>query len=310
MGFTEDLIESYIEKIDVVLNLDEKMGHGFSGVLVMIIMLVYMIWYRLLRKEDELRLPNGDNKSAYEPYEPWEMEAIKKENADIEDALRTKREDKRGGPKIEWIKLSDEKFGSKVVKIIQNGDLVKCKVDVEVQRTHDKHRGLQVRNFGKKGRGYAAGCDISPGTLLLDEEGFFAMGHQDKKLTAAVLTHPKLVEGLSTCSVKRCADKVSFLTDYTFAEWTDAWKKVQANKFCVSAPGEDATAGMIFLEASLFNHSCGPNACVEFPYPGRIQITACEDIAIGEEICIDYWPAGGNAGEAFKCQCEACSYSA
>lgn len=307
MSFTEDFVESYIEKIDVVLNLDEKLGHGFSGVLVMFIMLAYMIWYRLLRKEDEVRLPD-ETKSAYEPYEPWEMEAIKKDNVDFEHALRMKREDRHGRPKIEWIKLSDEHFDSKVLKGLQNGDLVKCKLDVEVQRTHEKHRGLQVRNFGTKGRGYAAGCEISPGTLLLDETGFFAMSTQDKKMTAAVLTSPELMEGLSTCSVKRCADKVSFLTDYTFEEWTGAWKKVQANKFCVRAPGGDAAAGMIFLEASLFNHSCGPNACVEFPFPGRIQVTACEDIQIGEEICIDYSPAGGSTGEAFICECDACSF--
>jgi len=49
-----------------------------------------------------------------------------------------------------------------------------------------------------------------------------------------------------------------------------AWKQVQANKFSVQIEEYEMAGGdMVFLEASMMNHSCGPNAAVEFPYPGR-----------------------------------------
>lgn len=117
----------------------------------------------------------------------------------------------------------------------------------------------------------------------------------------------ELVKDLRVCSVKRCSDRVSLLPEFSYTQWSDAWRKAQANKFVVKTPEGEGDAEMVFREASMFNHSCGPNAGIDFPLPGRIMVTAVEDICMGEEVCIDYWPGGGNPGEAFTCECDACN---
>jgi len=301
------LMEVYMDVCDSALHLDETQGRGFSGVVVMVGMLIWLIWYRLIRREDSGPAKPKEKKSAYEPYEPWELKEFEEERRQLEEALQVTRSDKRNGPKTTVVKLSDEEFDDKLIKALRDGDLTKCEPDIEMQRTFEKHRSIELRHYGRKGRGYAATADIGKDALLLDEGGVFALSSNTKKLVTAVLCCKQL-NALGVCNVKRCGDCISFLSDYTSDEWAEAWKKVVANKFCINAEGlpDEEMGEMIFAEASFFNHSCGPNAVVSFPYAGRIQIHACEDISMGEEVCIDYWPIGGEPGAAFQCECAAC----
>ena len=86
------------------------------------------------------------------------------------------------------------------------------------------------------------------GLALLDEKGVFARPPSNKRLTSAVLSLPVLGEALSTGSVLRCPDKVSFLTGHSYQAWAEAWRKVQANKFAVSVEGHPEAGGeMLFV---------------------------------------------------------------
>jgi len=165
-----------------------------------------------------------------------------------------------------------------------------------------------TRHFGTKGRGLAAAEDIPKDSLLLDEQGVFARPPSNKRLTSAVLSSTELSRELSVCGVHRCPDKVSFLTGHTYSEWSEAWRKVQANKFAVSVAGHPEAGGdMIFLRASLLNHSCGANSQVDFPYPGRIQVRSTAAIPQGQEITIDYWPGQVKPADVFRCACDCCT---
>ena len=58
--------------------------------------------------------------------------------------------------------------------------------------------------------------------------------------------------------------------------------------------------------ASLINHSCDPNLgawVIEGSFPPRIAFYATRDIAVKEELCIDYVPDGQEIQKVIICRC-------
>ena len=61
--------------------------------------------------------------------------------------------------------------------------------------------------------------------------------------------------------------------------------------FYISAP--------VMEPSDCFNHSCEPNAGLS----GQIGLIAMRDIAVGEEICLDYAMCDGSDYDVFECVC-------
>lgn len=76
----------------------------------------------------------------------------------------------------------------------------------------------------------------------------------------------------------------------------------------------------VYLLASLFNHSCGPNVDVTYPMNNSTaHFVAARDIAAGEQLCISYIDASMSVnarqqqldwGYGFRCRCETCTEEA
>lgn len=88
----------------------------------------------------------------------------------------------------------------------------------------------------------------------------------------------------------------------------------------VGAQQDGSLGTAVYLLASLFNHSCGPNVDVTYPMNNSTaHFVAARDIAAGEQLCISYIDASMSVkarqqqlewGYGFCCSCETCKEEA
>ncbi|KAG7001905.1 hypothetical protein G7Y79_00030g064380 [Physcia stellaris] len=186
-----------------------------------------------------------------------------------------------------------------------------------------------------KGRGYLARKKITRGTRILEESPFLWVRRSsngnnsvDKK-EAAVITR----------RLKRLPNDIKTLFSDLSPAGTDFFQRLERNAFELSgaehlttfATGifldfskagdlQPETSG-IFQYASLFNHSCIPNAHFTWnPYiglDGRLTVHAIRDIALGDEVVVNYRTSDSYEGRAarmrelrndygFDCTCPIC----
>lgn len=96
----------------------------------------------------------------------------------------------------------------------------------------------------------------------------------------------------------------------------DLLNRTLRNSFAISDQFNDEMARGIFPSASIFNHSCRPNAWAYFDNKMSIRITAIRSIKKGDEICVSY-TNGFDAPQTrrielrrsfgFWCECSLCA---
>jgi len=100
------------------------------------------------------------------------------------------------------------------------------------------------------------------------------------------------------------------------SEVKDTLYRTLRNSFAITDRYNDEMGRAVYPSASLFNHSCSPNAWAYFDNL-TIRIIALAPIGIGEEICISYLNGTQMDGAlrraelrtsfGFSCKCELCS---
>eukprot|EP00755_Sulcionema_specki_P036619 Sspe_Gene.107291::Locus_85396_Transcript_1_1_Confidence_1.000_Length_1283::g.107291::m.107291/K11426/SMYD; SET and MYND domain-containing protein len=94
----------------------------------------------------------------------------------------------------------------------------------------------------------------------------------------------------------------------------EALCKTRVNSFAVGGVERKVGDGL-YLTASVFNHSCSPNALATFTGPS-LRVVAVGNIAVGDEVCIAYTDLGQGtparradllAGHHFVCCCDRCA---
>ncbi len=216
--------------------------------------------------------------------------------------------------------------------------LTECTRDAE--QLHDvsdyRNKLMQQKEIAGKGRGLVATEDLPKGTLLLVEKAaaivfpsscmakrkspgeLLSAQLHDLIKSARTAKERKLVSGLqelSTGETKK-SESVSMETDLSLFlrkllivngfGWSDACK---AN---VSQRPTDHGFGL-WLQASMFNHSCIPNALYGF-LGNVLVVRLARDVVKDEEICIAYCSCHDSLEErnaklqrrGFQCVCELC----
>jgi uncharacterized protein len=80
--------------------------------------------------------------------------------------------------------------------------------------------------------------------------------------------------------------------DPTMANFTQQVLQIEDDFYLMTPSMEDADC---------FNHSCDPNVGLS----GQIGLIAMRDIAVGEEVCLDYAMCDGSNYDEFNCSCGA-----
>jgi len=268
-----------------------------SVLITVLIGLATLLWW--------LKRPGGPTEppQATLPYTVAEQRAIDDERKDMTTELERLQEE--SGLRA-TIRLSHPSFDQEASRLLQSGHEVLVDYDIKSRKLHSVNPLLEVKEFNHKGRGYVAKEYIPQGTLLLDETGLRLRASNTKQQVAAVVLDKELFDFLSPCGLKRCAHKVPFVSSIKWEDWMRGWQLCAANMFAsLDLPGSQGLVS-IFREASLFNHSCVPNAWFAIAANGRIHVVSERDIKPGEEVCIDYWPTGGGPQGMFECQCKKC----
>lgn len=100
--------------------------------------------------------------------------------------------------------------------------------------------------------------------------------------------------------------------------------QVRSNSFAIQSRTDDATlvkqqnlGTAVYLNASMFNHACNPNAVVMFSPESALSVRTTHSIPSGSEISISYGPLAVRQSTEqrqlelqkkyhFQCQCDAC----
>jgi len=95
----------------------------------------------------------------------------------------------------------------------------------------------------------------------------------------------------------------------------DVVLKTRNNMFNIFRSSSVSLGWGVYIEASLFNHSCQPNVCL-FRKPGtpEFQFVTIHDVAAGEELTVTYLGYGDLASRRahlrehyfFHCECRRC----
>jgi SET domain-containing protein len=141
-------------------------------------------------------------------------------------------------------------------------------------------------HFSKdRGRHYIAKCDIKSGELIMSDRGdFIPRLHYNHPIFIPLVN--KLLSD-SRYEVLHCNDIYTGVTspdtNITDKNWQKAINILHTNCFSF-----DHTKDIIFPLISYFNHSCAPNALIDFGGSNVGLIYAYKNISKGEEITINY----------------------
>lgn len=196
-----------------------------------------------------------------------------------------------------------------------------------------RHRALELREIPGKGRGLVATEDLSEGTLVLVEKaalisfpsvcmakrkapGELLMAQlQDlaKSPNAKARKVVSAVQNLSQGSEEKAdleLDANRFIRNILSVNGFAWWDSCKAN---LSQRPTDHGFG-VWLQASMLNHSCVPNALYGF-LGNVLVIRLARNVGQGEEICIAYCSCHDSLEErtaklqrrGFECKCELCT---
>lgn len=194
---------------------------------------------------------------------------------------------------------------------------------------------LREADIPGKGQGYIASRNIIRGTRILEESPFlwFKMPSKDsdpRKITSfkrKLQRMRKASRGLfSELSPAGDDDFVRFDRNTFELSGSENLEGSTTGKFLNFSTAEDLepSVSRIFKDASLFNHSCIPNAYfawnpdIGLDGEGRLTVHAVRDIAFGDEVVVNYRPDKSYEGRkvrmrelsrvyGFNCTCPACN---
>jgi SET and MYND domain-containing protein len=140
-------------------------------------------------------------------------------------------------------------------------------------------------------------------------DDFFRLTHDRKHYG------PELLESLQGIVDYVKSLDTSWLSDITEHQLLDVVLKTRNNMFNVFRSSSISLGWGVYVEASLFNHSCQPNVCLfRMPDTPAFQFLAINDIKKGEELNVTYLGYGDLEHRRshllehyfFKCDCVRC----
>lgn len=160
------------------------------------------------------------------------------------------------------------------------------------------------------GRGWFATKHLDAGELIFEEEPAKSRNIDD--LAMLVVNSERLSRGLHVPDTYAMRMTPPHVDESDAGKWSRSMAQVISNGFR-SPDG----SSLLLQEASLFNHSCRPNAGLGNPGGTKAQVRAIRDMKEGQEVCICYdssvfWlPSKQRRGEllrrwGFECCCPRC----
>jgi hypothetical protein len=169
---------------------------------------------------------------------------------------------------------------------------------------------VKLTEIEGSGRGWFATKHLQAGELIFEEVPARSRNVDD--LAMLVMNSERLSKGLHVPASYPMRMTPPLVDESDAGKWSKSMAQVISNGFR-SPDG----SSLLLQDASLFNHSCRPNAAIGNPGGARAQVRAIRDVKEGQEVCICYdssvfWlPAEKRRGElmrrwGFECGCPRC----
>jgi hypothetical protein len=169
---------------------------------------------------------------------------------------------------------------------------------------------VRLTDIEGSGRGWFATKHLEAGELIFEEEPARSRNVDD--LAMLVMNSERLCKGLHVPATYAMRMTPPHVDESDAGKWSRSMAQVISNGFR-SPDG----SSLLLQDASLFNHSCRPNAAIGNPGGTKAQVRAIRDVKEGQEVCICYdssvfWlPAEKRRWElkrrwGFECGCPRC----